>query len=359
MNGWAPALLLALVGSALVMIVRVLVVYPSQRGPGRGREVEVVIGDETRFEQVVGQLAAAGVIEHPLLFAVYARWIGADEHLRTGKVVLRDDMTPRQVVRRIALGFGNAEVDVLVPEGFHRFEVAARLERWGVCRRDAFLAATRNRALLEELGVPGPTAEGYLFPDTYRLREGMSAEQVVRRMVANHRQRTRRVWKEHAAGLERLRRELGWSAHEVVILASIVEKEAAVQQEQPIIAGVFLNRLRSPHFVPHRLDADPTVSYGCLEMPAAIPSCAAFRGRVNRAMTADAANPYNTYRHEALPPGPISNPGLDALRAVLEPAEHDYFFFVASGGGRHVFSRSIEEHNEAVARLRVGAGAAP
>jgi UPF0755 protein len=266
-------------------------------------------------------------------------------------------MSPRQIVQRIALGFGTASLEVLVPEGFHRFDVAARLERWGVCPADAFLTATADRALLDDLGIPGPTAEGYLFPDTYRLSEGMAPHDVVRRMVANHRRRVGPLLAEHAAGLAELERDLRWSAHEVLILASIVEKEAAVRDEQPIIDGVFLNRLRDPSFVPHRLDADPTVSYGCLEAPDAAPSCATFRGRISRAMTHDAANPYNTYRREFLPPGPISNPGLHALRAVLAPERHDYLFFVARGERRHAFSRTLGEHSRTTARVRESAAA--
>jgi UPF0755 protein len=115
---------------------------------------------------------------------------------------------------------------------------------------------------------------------------------------------------------------------------------------------VFLNRLSDPTFVPHRLDADPTVSYGCLLAPQIAPSCAGFHGRISRAMTHDPLNPYNTYRLEGLPPGPICNPGLGSIRAVLQPAQHDYLFFVARGGRRHAFSRTIDEHNRAVTKLR-------
>src|SRR5690606_9189799 len=129
-----------------------------------------------------------------------------------------------------------------------------------------------------------------------------------------------------AEALGRLSSELGFARHQVVILASIVEKEAAVDDERALIAGVFLNRLRSSTFRPlHRLQADPTVSYGCLAMPE-VPSCAGFGGRISRAMLEDAQNAYNTYRHGGLPPGPIANPGLASLEAVLVPAEHDYLF---------------------------------
>ena len=136
----------------------------------------------------------------------------------------------------------------------------------------------------------------------------------------------------------------------MITLASIVEAEAAVAAELPVIAGVFLNRLRDPEFRPKRLQADPTVSYGCRLQPS-LPSCAGFDGRrITRAMLAGADNPYNTYRHEGLPPGPVGNPGLAAVEAVLAPAEHDYLYFVARGGGRHAFSATLEEHNRAVER---------
>ena len=329
-----------------------VLVYPTRRAEGDGREVAVRIEPGERWDALVARLDAEGLIASPRLFSIYGRLIGADEHLREGERILARGSSPREVVQRIAVGFGQADVDVMIPEGFHRFDVAARLARRGVCDEDAFLAATVDRSLLEELAIPGPTAEGYLFPDTYRLREGLDAADVVRRMVTNFRRRTASLFAEQAAGLASLREGLGFGPHEVLVLASIVEKEAAVHDEQPVIAGVFLNRLRDPSFTPHRLDADPTVSYGCLERPDDAPSCADFRGRISRAMTHDAANVYNTYRTERLPPGPISNPGLRALRAVLSPQAHNYFFFVARGGGRHVFSRTIGEHSRTTQHLR-------
>jgi UPF0755 protein len=118
-----------------------------------------------------------------------------------------------------------------------------------------------------------------------------------------------------------------------------------VPEERPVIAGVFLNRLRDPKWKPRRLQADPTVAYGCAVLPS-MPACQGFDGRrITRAMLLDASNPYNTYRLDGLPPGPIANPGLSSLRAVLVPAHHEYYYFVAVGGGRHRFSRSLEEHH--------------
>ncbi len=349
---WTSRVALVVGGACVAALAYVLIVYPARGAGGAGREVSITLARGETLAGALAQLERAGVVPSPFVFGVYARLLGADERLREGEVLLRDDMTPREVLQRIAIGFGSAAVSVVVPEGFHRFAIAARLDRWGVCDEAAFLAASTDRALLDELGVPGPSAEGYLFPDTYRLREGMAAADVVRRMVENHARRTERVFADGAAGLARLASDLGWTRHEVIVLASIVEKEAVVAEERPIIAGVFLNRLRDPTFVPHRLDADPTVTYGCLDAPSEAPSCASYRGRISRAMTHDPANRYNTYRREGLPPGPIASPGLDSLRAVLAPSDHRHLFFVATGHGRHTFSDTIEEHNRAVARAR-------
>jgi UPF0755 protein len=133
----------------------------------------------------------------------------------------------------------------------------------------------------------------------------------------------------------------------VVVLASIIEKEAARSDEKPLIASVFLNRLLDPTFRPLRmLQSDPTASYGCLVQEPAPETCSA--GRPTPAMLRDATNLYNTYRHPGLPPGPISSPGEAAIRAVLSPAKTDYLYFVAQGGGRHRFSRTFSEHRGAI-----------
>jgi UPF0755 protein len=182
------------------------------------------------------------------------------------------------------------------------------------------------------------------------LNDEQPASQVVRKLADNSQRRLQRLFADEASALATLERDLHFGAREVLILASIVEKEAHVQSEQPVIAGVFLNRLRDPNFRPKRLQADPTVAYGCIQQPE-LESCQGFDGkRVTRVMTADPLNVYNTYRIEGLPPGPIANPGLAALRAVLHPAEHGYFYFVARGDGRHAFSATLTDHNQAVQR---------
>jgi UPF0755 protein len=156
---------------------------------------------------------------------------------------------------------------------------------------------------------------------------------------------------------DRLEESLGFGELEVLTLASIVEKEAAHAEERPLVASVFFNRLTDPEFKPAKaLQSDPTAGYGCLVASARIPSCSGYSGEVRPAMLRDGQNPYNTYRHPGLPPGPIANPGEAAIAAVLAPADTDFLYFVSLGGGRHVFSKSFEEHNAAVARRRAKYG---
>jgi UPF0755 protein len=166
-------------------------------------------------------------------------------------------------------------------------------------------------------------------------------------MVRVFRERTRGLFDAYA--LEHDGAPFSLTPHQLLTLASIVEKEARVPDERPVIAGVFMNRLTDETFKPKRLQADPTVAYGCLIAGDRIPTCAEYDGRrVTPAMLRDTENPYSTYRRDGLPPGPICNPGLDSLKAAVTPAPHDYFYFVTKGGGRHAFSHSLDEHNQRI-----------
>lgn len=348
---WLRGVLLLLVLAVLALMAGagwLLMEYPHHHGPGSGKVVELQLPGGIDLAVVAQELTAQGALREAHWFELYARVRGAQDRLRQGTVLLYDNMTPIELLQRIARGFGSAQLRIVLPEGFSRFDIAARLERWGVCERTAFLAATEDRALLDELQIAAPSAEGWLFPDTYQLRDDIAPPVLVRRLVANTRRRLEPLLAAHAADLDRLQRELGFGLPQIVTLASIVEKEAKVASEQATIAGVFYNRLRDPKFLPKRLQADPTVSYGCVLHPA-LASCAGSDGKlITRAMLADPENPYNTYRRDGLPPGPIANPGLRAIAAVLAPEAHDYFYFVASGGGRHRFSHSLGDHHAAV-----------
>ena len=351
------AVALLFVVAAVAGVAWLMIVYPGSAPPGRGRHAVIELDESAGIDEVTAKLAEAGVIDRRWAFAAYLRLLGAGERLRTGAITVDDSMTPSDLVRQLATGYGYSVVRVTIPEGFTRFGIAHRLEELRICAAGDFLAATSDPAVVAAHGIEAQTLEGYLFPDTYELREDTPARAVADRMVEAFRRRAMAIVEEHPDGLATLSRDLGWELHQVVTLASIVEKEAAVPEERPIIAGVFLNRLRSPTFRPQRLQADPTVSYGCLHDPSVSEPCRAFDGRdITRAMLTDRDNPYNTYRHEGLPPGPIANPGAAAIRAVLAPARHDYLYFVARGGGRHAFSATLDDHNASVREHVLGGG---
>ena len=324
--------------------------YGNSRGPGAGRDVDLELPSGANADEIAERLDAAGLVRRPQLFALYLRAVGATGQLRSGRHLLNDDLSPRGLVRRMQRTPTQEKARVVIPEGYTRFDIARRLQVARVCSARAFLDATGDPALLAELKVPGDSAEGYLFPATYELALDSDPSHVVSRMVSEFTKRYERLTRENAMGTEALRQRMSWGQAEIVTLASIVEKEAAVDDERPLIASVFLNRMSDPAFNPKRLQSDPTSAYGCLVMPDRIGSCRAYSGRVTPEMNADDTNPYTTYRHEGLPPGPIANPGEKSLQAVLVPAETRHLYFVARGGGHHTFSDTFSQHNEAIRR---------
>lgn len=340
---------------ALLFLVWVRFVYPDRAvGAAAGEPIRYLVPSDADAAHVAADLGQAGLVETPFLFATYLRLVGASGHYRTGETVtLPRGLTAEQLARRLARGLGAVVARVTIPEGFDQVDVARRLADAQLGSEEDFRRAMRDPALLESLEIQGESIEGHLFPDTYELTDDEGPLGILRSMARNYERRTGELFDRHEDALQRLHDELGFTRADVLVLASIVEKEAAVADERPIIAGVFLNRLRSESFLPRqRLQSDPTVSYGCRVEPERAPSCAGFSGRITRAMLEDSQNRYNTYRHGGLPPGPISNPGLSAIEAVLAPARHDYFYFVARGGRRHAFSHDLEAHQDAVDSAR-------
>ncbi len=327
-----PALF-AVVGSGVALAValaHLLVVAPAGSGSGRATVVRILAGSDLR--QIARTLAEAGAITSPRAFVLAARFAGLDRRLRPGDYRLDPGMSFPSLLRALHDGRGRVAA-VTIPEGWRIEQIADRLEASGVCKRDEFVPAARDRSLLAELAIPGPSAEGFLFPETYTLQLPTTPADVIRAM---HRQFDK-VWGELTAGAP----PPSLSPLSAVTLASIVERETAVPEERPLVAAVFLNRLR----LGMPLQADPTVIYGI----------EAFDGNIRR-RDLTSANPYNTYVIRGLPPGPIANPGRESLAAVLTPASGDFLYFVARNDGTHQFSRSLAEHNRAVQRYQLGAG---
>lgn len=297
-------------------------------GTGTGKTaVRILPGSDLR--QIARALQQAGVVARPELFVWAARLRGLERRLQAGDYQLEPGWTLPTLLDALLAGKGRSLM-VTIPEGWRLDQIADRLDEARIVDRGAFLAAARRPELLRQLGIPGPTAEGFLFPDSYPFPAPSSAEEVIGIM---HRQ-FRKVWRE----LE-LEGPIGtMTPLEVVTLASIVERETAAPEERPVVAGVFLNRLRRGW----PLQSDPTVIYGV----------EGFDGNLTR-RDLRAPTPYNTYVIRGLPPGPIAAPGKESLRAVLHPAPGDFLYFVARKDGTHQFSRTLTEHNRAVQRYQL------
>ncbi len=340
--------MLALGVAAFALSTWFFVVYPSGRGPGAGTAVEVLVPASASEAELARILAAAGVLAHPRLFALWLRATGGAKDVIPGVHLLTDDASPRQVLARLERRPGGGSVRVTFPEGWTRFDMARRLQEKRVVALRAFLDATTDARLLGELGVAGDSAEGFLFPATYDLPLDDDAGDVVRRMKREFDRRWDQLSRAHSAALTDLMASARLDVRQVVTLASMVEKEAIADDERPLIASVFVNRLRDASGSFKRLECDPTASYGCLAMPEKAASCAGFTGKATAAIEHDPDNPYSTYTHEGLPPGPIANPGARSLEAAMAPASTRYLFFVARGDGRSSFSETREEHEKAV-----------
>ena len=345
---------LLIAGIIIGLMTRSALRYADQRHAGSGAEIAVEIRPGMAFPAVATELAKRGVIARPTWFRLFAMYRGETTGVKPGKYLLPDNLTPREVLAKLIEGIKDVTVTVTLPEGQHMLEYFAELERSKVAPAAELEALARSREFLSAHGISGDVADGYLFPDTYKFRIGEEPKKVLERLISRHQQVWRDVTTAHASALARLKAKLGWSDRDVLILASIVEKEAVDANEQARISQVFINRLTAPGFPSRQLETDPTIRYGCMVPMQKSPACLAWDkgGRLRRAQLDDTANPYNTYRHKGLPPGPISNPGKGALAAAMEPDGSKFFYFVAvaEGSKTHAFSKTYEEHKAAVAK---------
>ena len=318
-------LLIAALGVAALLVLRPTATL--RQGP-----VVVEIPAHVGVTGVAQRLRDARVVRSAWGFMGAAIVRGEVRRLKAGEYEFPRDASTFAVAEMIASGRVRQHA-LLHPEGATVNELARALETARLARADDILRVARDQAFLTAHGIEGPSVEGYLFPDTYYFVRGMKPEEILGRMV----QRMR--GKLTADVIERAKAR-GLSAHQLLTLASIVEREAAVADEQKLIAAVFVNRLK----VDMPLQADPTVQYAL--------------GKERRTLTrADlmTEHPFNTYRNVGLPPGPIASPGVGAIAAVLDPAPVKYLYFVAVSADerRHQFSTTVEEHNAAVARYRL------
>jgi peptidoglycan lytic transglycosylase G len=272
-------------------------------------------------------LADRGVIQDRWLFLA-ARALRRGVTLQAGEYKFDKPASPLDILGRLARG-DIYFMELLVPEGFNIYDIADAVSKLGTMQPETFLIAARDSAMIRDLDPNAPTLEGYLFPNKYRVYRHTTAQQICRMMTDEFRAQ----WKALRTSAD---------VHDTVTLAAMVEREARLPAERPMVASVFHNRLR----IGMKLDCDPTTVYAALRENR-------YRGAIYRS---DLENPslWNTYRHPGLPPGPIANPGLSSIRAVLAPAETPYLYFVAraDGSGGHNFSESLVQHDAAVARYQ-------
>lgn len=331
-----------------LLLFRYATRYPDRPlGSGSGA-VTVTIPRGAAFPRVVQILEQSGLLDGGPAFRVYANYKGVASKVRAGSYTLRRDITPRTLLQILVHGVPAPTVKVTIPEGKQMLEVAQILEEAGIAKRDALVREMRNRIFLRRVGVSTGTAEGYLFPDTYRLKAPTPPQEALEKLIRRHMAVYVALRKQHIKGYTDLHKRLRWGHHEIVTMASIVEKETGQAHERPLIAGVFYNRLTSGAFYPKLLQTDPTIIYGCTVPEIKSEACKSFDGRIRRIHLDDPDNVYNTYTHAGLPPGPIANPGRAALAAVLNHTKSRYLFFVSKNDGTHQFSATRAEHERAV-----------
>ena len=299
-------------------------------GTGSGTPVRVSVPQGSTFRAAVDSLAERGIVGQPGLFRLYAKLTGRDGALKAGTYRIQRGASWSHVLDVITEGKGLTHT-VTVPEGYSAGAISLLLERVLEVPADSVRAAISDPELLESLDIPVTTVEGYLFPDTYTFADGTPAREAVATMV----RRFEQVWKPEWD--DRLQ-QLAMSRHDIVTLASIVEKEARLAEERPVIAAVYHNRLRDRML----LQADPTVQYALGRVT--------YQRLFYKDLTID--SPYNTYKYLGLPPGPIASPGEASIVASLYPAQVPYKFFVAYPDGHHEFHVDYASHSRAVQQAR-------
>lgn len=321
---------LILLAAGLVAVVAGRFLYTAPETPGR--EVIVVVEPGVTLQRVAWMLKKEGLVTNPEYFILLAEYKSASGSIRAGEFAMNTSWRPDRVLEELMHG-RPVDHKMLLPEGLAWWDTAKVVEKFGLLDQDSFAAAINDSELLAKYNIPFGSAEGFLFPDTYHFIKDVQANSfhVVKRLIENFWSKTHNIWGTDQPDPERIRY--------VVILASLVEKETSVPDERRRVAGVFANRLRLGML----LQCDPTIIYGLG------PS---FSGPIRKSQLRDQDNLYNTYVYGGLPPGPICSPGLASLEAAANPEIHDYLYFVATGDGRHKFSRTLSEHNAAVYQYR-------
>jgi len=320
-----PGVALAVLAAALLSAFLLFDKHPTGNWDGK----LVLVPKGSPLPEVVGTFREGGVLPHPLAFRALVLLTFSGRRLHYGEYAFPSPPSAFEAWRRLVRG-DVIKYEVTVPPGANLYDIAELLEEKNLVTAETFLATASSPDVLRRLEIPGESAEGYLFPESYIFVKPVTPEEILEFMVRQFRRKV-------PPDADKRAREAGLSLHQVVTIASIIEKETGVEKEKPIVSAVIRNRLD----LGMPLQMDPTVIYGVKR----------FDGTVTR-KELRTAGPYNTYLNRGLPPGPIANPGLAALAAALSPAKEEYLYFVSRNDGSHTFSRTLPEHNRAVERFR-------
>ena len=317
--------------SIVVLVVgATYLVFFSSNTTSLASERTVVIPRGASFKSVLDSMEVSGVLRYRWTLSLAGRVLGLTKTMKVGKYLFPRGLSNVGILNDLAEGKYRVLIALPVPEGWRMERTALQCSKILGIDAAHFISLCDNSSFRNQLGIDAPSIEGYLMPDTYRFLWQVSEEEIIERMVGEFK-------KFYADSLKAREKQMNLTENEVLTLASIVEAEAVLDRERPIIAGVYLNRLKKRM----RLEADPTVQY-------AIPE-----GK-RRLTLSDLRfdSPYNTYRNFGLPPGPINSPGKKSILAVLYPEKHSYLYFVADGTGGHAFSKTYAEHQKAVKKYR-------
>ncbi len=317
--------LLFLVGAPLLalLLVGLRVYYSAYIWRYQGPDTFFYIKPSESFASINGRLGKEKLISSPRLFHRYSQWKGVLTKFKSGQYQIKSGSNLMDVYNTF-INEKSLAMYFTVPEGKNMYEIGRMLEERSITTYEQFVELCKSPAFVQSLGIKGATVEGYLYPETYDFAPNLPAEDVIKTMVREFNRRTANI-NYNLAGMDK---------EDVITLASMVEKETGDKSERPLIAGVFHNRLK----IKMRLQSDPTTIYGIYE---------SYNGNITRK---DLLTPtdYNTYTLKALPKGPIANPGIESIKAVLNPAQHKYLYFVSQNDGTHIFSESYEAHQAAV-----------
>lgn len=318
-------------GVALLLVLSIfLISYARSPIDDRVVDATVYIPKGASFLEIVDILDQAGMVKNKLFFILLARFKGVSSSIKAGEYELATSMSPNEITDKLFEGDIKIH-ELTIPEDFTLKQIADRLVAENLVSEKNFISVTTDPVFLASLNIDAASAEGYLYPDTYKFNRGMTTREIVSTMV-------NQFWGKVTPEMIERAKKLGMTTTEFVTLASLIGKESGDEEEKSQVSAVFHNRLKKGM----RLQSDPTAIYSLTE----------YQNIVKKKHLSN-DTPYNTYKIKGLPPGPIANPGIDSLQAALYPKPVNYLYFVSKNDGTHIFSSNLAAHAQAVLKYQI------